>query len=222
MEIGFGCICKESATNYFESSVLYGCSKFSVFLWLPHFFGAHGFLFQTTSDFSGFRYLRTCFLSDVYIIDDMLERLVEKCPLLENLRVGSCTMGLNTLKISSQSLKYFNFSGNRHKITLTLTVNCLKLVNVTIHNSMLSLELNSCGDLNFSTTGLNVLEGLSNRNSLRKLPFLDGVFTCLLSQYLAIFPISKNSPWKAILLRQQVQLQEAWPSHYWQISRKCI
>ena len=101
------------------------------------------FDFKLPSEFSGFRYLRTCFLSDVYIIDDMLEQLAAKFPLLENLRVGSCTMGLNTLKISSQSLKYFNFLGNRHKIPLTLTVNCPKLVNFTIHNLMLSLELNS-------------------------------------------------------------------------------
>eukprot|EP00253_Pinus_taeda_P035130 PITA_35130 len=129
------------------------------------------FEFKLPSYFSGFRYLKTCILSYVHIIDDMLEQLASKCPLLEDLRIVSCPVGLNNLEISAQSLKYFYFCGNRYENALTVTMNCSKLVNVTIHNcpSMLSLELNSCEDLHFSTTELHVLECLSNRNSLRKI-----------------------------------------------------
>eukprot|EP00253_Pinus_taeda_P035224 PITA_35224 len=129
------------------------------------------FEFKLPSCFSGFRYLRTCFLTDVHIIDDMLEQLAAKCPLLEKLRVLSCSMRLNNLKISAPSLKYFNFSGNRHEKSLTLTVNCPKLRIVTIHNcpSRLKLELNSCRELHFSTTELHVLKDLSNKSSVKKI-----------------------------------------------------
>lgn len=143
---------------------LFSCDCLT-FLDLTHF------EFKLPSNFSGFSYLRTCFLSDVHIIDDMLEQLAAKCPLLEKLRVLSCSMGLDNLKISAPSLKYFDFSGNRYKNSLTLTVNCPKLRNMTIQNcpSMLKLELNSCPELHFSTTEFHVLEGLSDGNSLRKI-----------------------------------------------------
>jgi len=129
------------------------------------------FHIKLPSYFSGFRYLRTCYLSYFHITDDMLEQLAAKCPLLENLRVVLCHLGVKNLKISAPSLKYFSFSGNRYKGSLIVTLNCPKLVNVTVHNcvSMLRLELNSCQDLHFSTTELHVLEGLSNSNSLRRI-----------------------------------------------------
>jgi hypothetical protein len=143
------------------------------------FLKIENFEIKVPSYFSGFRFLRTCILSFFHNIDDILEQIAAKCPLLENLRVVSCyVVRLNHVEISALNLKYLNFSGNHYISSLTL--NCPKLMNVTIHDSpsMLRLELNSCRDLHFSTTELHLLEGLSNRNSLRKIT-LDGWSTRL-------------------------------------------
>lgn len=129
------------------------------------------FQLKLPSYFSGFRYLKTCFILSINIIDDMLEQLAAKCPLLERLTVGCCRVGVKFLKISAINLKYFDFVGNLHTNWLRLTVNCPKLVNVQIYDCppKLRLELNSCRVLHLSATELHVLEGLSSRNLLRKI-----------------------------------------------------
>lgn len=126
-----------------------------------------------TYSFREFRCLRTCFLSCLHTSDGILEYLVTKCPLLENLTVQSCT-GLRNVKISAVNLKNLDFTiGKTLNFTnsnrpSSLTLNCPKMINIVVQGFH-RLELNSCGPLHLCTTQIQLLEGVSNRNLLRKL-----------------------------------------------------
>jgi len=121
-----------------------------------------------TYSFGGFRCLRTCFLSHLHTSDDILEYLVARCPLLENLTVQSCN-GLSNVKISAPNLTNLDFTDNNRPSSLTL--NCPQLMHIVVQgfHPISRLELNSCGPLHLSTTQIQLLEGVSNRNLLRKL-----------------------------------------------------
>lgn len=62
-------------------------------------------------NFCGFRDLRTCSLILITITGEILEKLIAKCPLLENLTVKECVGRIN-FKISTANLKYLDFTGN--------------------------------------------------------------------------------------------------------------
>jgi hypothetical protein len=80
--------------------------------------------------FSGFRHLVTCSLSFIYTNDDILDRFVSKCPLLENLTVQHCT-GLRNVKIFAvtNSLKKVSLHGF-----------CRQVASLAVLESFVSLE----------------------------------------------------------------------------------
>jgi hypothetical protein len=168
-EMGSMRIFEKSETNrsqqYFDWQFL-GCSNFSIFLRMPNIIEAPVVFLYTRLPpyFSGFRHLVTCSLSFIYTNDDILDHLVSKCPLLENLTVQHCT-GLRNVKIFAVNLKCLEFTG--FECESSVTVNCPKLVNFIVHDCprMSMLELKSCGSLHLSTTELNVLKGLSTKVS---------------------------------------------------------
>lgn len=112
------------------------------------------FQLKLPSYFSGFRCLKTYFILSINIIDDMLEKLVAKCPLLECLTVWCSRVGLNFFENFCNQYKIFDFIGNLPTNWLRLTVNCQNLVNVQIYDfpPILRLELNSCQVLHLSRT----------------------------------------------------------------------
>lgn len=118
--------------------------------------------------FGGFKCLRTCFLSRLHTTDAILDYLVTRCPLLENLTVQNCN-GLNNTKISAVNLKKLAFTDNNRPSSLTL--NCPQLMHIEVQgfHPISRLELNCCGSLHLSTAQIHLLEGISNRNLLRKL-----------------------------------------------------
>jgi len=79
--------------------------------------------------FGGFKCLRTCFLSRLHTTDAILDYLVTRCPLLENLTVQNCN-GLNNTKISAVNLKKLDFTDNNRPSSLTL--NCPQLMRIEV------------------------------------------------------------------------------------------
>jgi hypothetical protein len=156
------------------------------------------FFIQLPPYFSGFKHLVTCSLSFIYTNDDILDRFVSKCPLLENLTVQHCT-GLRNVKIFAVNLKCLDFTGFESEISVT--VNCPKLVNLIVRDCprMSMLELKSCGSLHLSTTELNVLKGLSTTNSLKKVSlhgFCRQVASlAILESFVSLEELSIESKW---------------------------
>ena len=104
------CMFEKSETNHSGKWHVAGSSKFPLFLQLPHIFEVEFMLTKLPPYFSGFSCLVTCSLAYIYTNDDIIEQLVEKCHLLENLRVQRCP-GLNSLKISALNLKHLDLNG---------------------------------------------------------------------------------------------------------------
>ena len=117
--------------------------------------------------FSGFSCLVACYLAYIYTNDDIIEQLVAKCHLLENLKVQRCP-GLNSLKISALNLRNLDLNGLDFP---QLIMNFPQLVNFIVDDcpSMSRLEVSSCGFLHLSTTKVNVITGFYIANLLKKI-----------------------------------------------------